>query len=254
MRSRAFCLPACLLVASMARLTGSQQTDQVKEDVTAPLAIQLTAPLHWEKDCLAIGLSRKNSSSSSLFIPDMGLYISTSVNDLPNETSNEGTSGWINIYGLSDMVSWEAKELLPGATLHDQLCLYPQVAVVDMNRQSRRLISLHGKLRVDAYYFLNEESWRLAKSEHEAMLHEHGESNNKKRHFADAVTQIADIPCRESSCEPFCNEPPPILHGESRIVPDVFYLEPDWGVRGQKISDELSLKFPSCSAPNPRSN
>jgi len=253
MWSRPLRLPVYLLVASVAHLVTSQETNQAQKDPSAPLTIRLTTPPHWEKDCLAFGLDRTNSSSSSLFIPDMGLYISTSVNDLSNETSNEGTQGWINVYGASDMVSWEARELLPGATLHDQRCLYPQVAIIDMKRQSRRLIPLHGKLRIDAYYFLNEENWRLSKSEHEAMLREHGASNNTKRHYAEAVTQFIVIPCRESGCDPICNQPPPILHGENRVVPDVFYLEPDWGVRGQKITDELSLKFPACSDPNPRS-
>jgi hypothetical protein len=253
MSSRPLSLSACLLMASAAHPLTTQDINQSQESPPASLALRLTTPPHWEKDCLAIAIDRTNTSSSSLFIPDMGLYISTSVNELSNESSNEGTQGWINVYGASDIVSWEAKELLPGATLHDQRCLYPQVAIVDMKRQSRRAIPLHGKLRIDAYYFLNEESWRLSKSEREAMLHAPAPSSSTKRHYASAVTQFASIPCREAGCSPVCNQPPPILHGESRVVPDVFYLKPEWGVRGQKISDELSRKFPDCSESSPSS-
>lgn len=251
MWSRPLRLPVYLLVASVAHLVTSQETNQAQKDPSAPLTIRLTTPPHWEKDCLAFGLDRTNSSSSSLFIPDMGLYISTSVNDLSNETSNEGTQGWINVYGASDMVSWEARELLPGATLHDQRCLYPQVAIIDMKRQSRRLIPLHGKLRIDAYYFLNEENWRLSKSEHEAMLREHGASNNTKRHYAEAVTQFIVIPCRESGCDLFAISRHLFFMARTVLFLMCFIWNPIGGCEDRRLPMNCRSNSPPVPTPTP---
>jgi len=179
----------------------------------------------------------------------MGLYIYTSVNQLTEAASNEGNLTWINVFGASDLVSWDAKEMPSGTTLHSQLCLHPQVAIVNMKAQSRRLIPLRGKLKIEAFYFPTEEALRVYKSERERAHYTPDASPNF--HYPDMVTILADIPCRESHCNPACDQPPPILYGENRFIPDVFYLEKDWGLRGLRIDEELSQKYPACSVASP---
>jgi hypothetical protein len=62
------------------------------------------------------------------------------------------------------------------------------------------------------------------------------------------VTVFTAIPCREPLCGPVCDDPPQILHGEKRVIPDVGYY-PDSEARGKAIDNELERKSPACGRP-----
>jgi hypothetical protein len=182
----------------------------------------------------------------------MGLYISTSVKELQSDAKEKNGVEWINVYGASDMVSFEATAIDPGATVHKEGCLPPGVFVVNLKKETRREIPLRGRLRIDAYYFLTEKDWQQNKSYHDELLRTPPDQWDKlPRQDPKAVTVFTAIPCRDAGCKSDCDgEPPLILHGEQRFIPDVFYLHPDWGARGKKVSDELARMSPTCSEPN----
>lgn len=244
-------LPTWLLLVSAPHFSSSRQANQAQEESSAPLEIRSIEPPQWQKDCLNISLDRINHTSSPLFLPDMGLYIYTSVKELRDDDGTQTRQGWINVYGASDIVSWEATAIAPGATIHYKDCLPAGVFVVNLKMKTRREIPVRGKLRIDAYYFLTEKDWQQDKSSHEEMLRTPPDQWDKiARHDPKVVTFYSAIPCRKPGCESFCNDPPLILHGENRILPDVFYLDHDLEVRGKKLSEELARKFPDCSTPN----
>ena len=59
---------------------------------------------------------------------------------------------------------------------------------------------------------------------------------------------FAEIPCPKATCGSDCDRPPVGLHGESPVVPDVAAFSPEMNTRGKALTDELSRKFPPCSA------
>lgn len=242
-----------LIVPTWFLLVGAPHFFAHGQDVAPePLEVRLTKPPQWMNGCLSVSLDRINRSSFPLFLPDMGLYISTSVNELRDDAGMKDGQEWINVYGASDMVSWDATAIAPGATVHEEGCLPPTVFVVNLKKKTRREILLRGRLRIDAYYFLTEKEWQHNKSWHEEMLHiSPGQEDKIAHQYPKVVTIFAAIPCREPACGPGCDDPPLILQGENRVLPDVFYLDPDWGARGKRISDELARKSPACSAARP---
>lgn len=236
-----------LVLFSIRQSPGPEQEAQREASVPNLLKITLSEPPRWTGDCLNVSLDLINASSQSLFLPDLGLYIYTSVKRVADNRDNRDRAGWINVYGASDIGSSEAKEFAPGATLHDEHCLFSKVAIVSLERKTRRLIVVRGKLRIDALYFPTKEEWLLNKSSHEEMLRTPPNQWNKiARYEPNDVTIFTTIPCREPACD--CGNPPPILEGEARVVPDVFYLEPDWETRGKVVSDRLAHRFPRCSS------
>ncbi len=174
----------------------------------------------------------------------MGLYISGSVNEVPDGTSEESKTQWLNFYGATDIISWEATAIAPGGVVHGEYCLRPKMPVVNFEAKTRREVALRGTLRIDAYYFLTEDDWKKNKTQHEQML------RIPPKQWKDitleepkVVTIFSRIPC-QVACGSGCDNPPPILHGEKRIVPDI--PEQDWEVRGKAVGDELARKFPAC--------
>jgi hypothetical protein len=109
-------------------------------------------------------LDRKNRSSLPLFLPAVGLFISTSVNELNDVAATEVEQKWVNVYGSTDVIILEATSLAPGATPHEEGCLSPHVFVVNIEKGTRRAIPLRGRLQIEAYYFLSEKEWQTFKS------------------------------------------------------------------------------------------
>jgi hypothetical protein len=72
-------LPTWLFLLGTSDLFVYRQTSQAHEESSSPLEVRIVKAPQWEKDCLSISLDRINHSSLPLFLPDMGLYISTSV-------------------------------------------------------------------------------------------------------------------------------------------------------------------------------
>lgn len=241
-----------LLLLGEPRLFARWQEVQSSQDRREPFEVHLSKPLQWVNGCLSVSLDRINHSTVPLFLPDMGLYISTPVRDASELTGRQGGQEWINVYGAVDIISWDATKIAAGATVHDEHCLNPQVAVVSLKSETRREIPLRGKLRIDAYYFLTANEWQQYKSSHEQMLRIPPDQWDKiGRHDPQVVTIFAAIPCREAGCAPSCDDPPIILYGENRMIPDVAQFDPDWEARGKTVTDELARQFPACSVVNP---
>jgi hypothetical protein len=220
---------------------------QAQKAAQAPLEIRLTKHPKWEKGCLSLGVDRVNGSSGPLFLLVNGLYISTSVTEVGNDAGKTDVRQWVNIYGMSDIVNWEASSLAPGATIHDDLCVGPDIAVVSLERKSRRKIPLRGKLRIDAYYFLTEMDWRKYKLQHEEMGRTPPKQWNKiERHDPQVITAFAPIPCLETGCPSGCDIPPFVLHGETSVMPDVSDSLPQYAERGKAISDDIARRRPAC--------
>lgn len=224
-----------------------QGRDQIQEEISHPLEIRISNPLRWEKGCLNVSVERINRSSAPLFLPVMGLYVFTSVNESVNQTGKTEGQEWINVYGTSDLVSWDATPIAPGSTVHDEHCLAPSVAVVHLQKKTRREIPLRGKLRIDAYYFLTKKDWLKNKSQHEEMMSMAPDQWGKIPGQEPQLTPIiVAIPCRKASCTVGCGTPPLITHGENRVIPDVFD-SPDWERRGRVVSEQLERKSVGCS-------
>jgi hypothetical protein len=238
-----------LLVALLCISPGiAQQDTELKNPEANLLELRLVAPPQWKDDCLQVELDRKNRSSLPLFLPAMGLFISTSVNELDDVAATEVEQKWVNVYGSTDVIILEATSLAPGATLHEEGCLSPHVFVVNIEKGTRRAIPLRGRLQIEAYYFLSEKEWQTFKSSREEMMSTKPDSwGAMNRQDPKVVTIFAKIPCRDGSCGSVCDAPPLILKGEDRIVPDVFYIESAFGVRGEALSRELALNSPSCT-------
>lgn len=157
----------------------------------------------------------------------MGLYISDSVNEVPDGTDKENEREWLNFYGASDIISWEAAAIAPGGVVHGEYSLPPEMPVINFQAKTHREVALRGTLRIDAYYFLTEDDWKKNKTRHEEM------SRIPPKQWKDitleepkVVTIFSRIPCRVA-CGSGCDNPPPIVHGEKRGVPDI--PERDWG-------------------------
>jgi hypothetical protein len=224
-----------------------QGRDQSQEGISHPLEIRVFNPLRWEKGCLNVSVERVNRSSAPLFLPVMGLNVSTSVNQSGDKARRSEEQEWINVYGTSDLVSWDATPIAPGSTVRDEHCLAPSVAVVHLQKKTRREIPLRGKLKIDAYYFLTEKDWLKNKSQREEMTSMPSKQRKKvARQEPQSITIILTIPCHEGTCISGCSIPPLIIQGENRVVPDVFD-SPDWERRGRAVSEQLEHKSPSCS-------
>jgi hypothetical protein len=184
-----------------------------------------------------------------LLLLDVGPYISTSVNRVPDAAGKSNEEGWINVYGVSDLVSWRATAIAPGATVHDEWCLSPNVFVVSLEKHSRREIPLRGRLRVDALYFLSQKDAETYESQRETMLRSSSEQWSMIPKDPEVATIFIPIPCHDLSCAPACADPPAVLDDEIRVVPDIGYLEPNSRVHGEEIAGDLARKYPGCSQP-----
>jgi hypothetical protein len=212
-----------------------------------PLEVRVTAP-SWEKSCLKIGVDRINHSSTPLYLSGTGPYISLAVKDEATATGNSQDTRWVNVDGLTEVLSWEAAPITPGATVHNDYCFRAAVAVVNLTKETRREIPLRGRLRVEAFYFLSEEEWKKNKHYHEVMFSEHSKPW-KRPEFqkTESTTAYVEIPCHEVGCNPECEKPPIVLRDEQRILPDFYYFEEKANARGRAIGDKLARKSPTRS-------
>lgn len=174
----------------------------------------------------------------------MGLYIYGSVNEVSDGTDKKIERQWLNFYGATDIIVWEAAPIASGGVVHGDYCLPPKVPVMNFEAKTHREVALRGTLRIDAYYFPTEGDWEKNKAQHEQML------RIPPKQWKDItldepkiVTIFSNVPC-QVSCGSGCDNPAPIVHGEKRVVPDI--PEHDWEVRGKAVGDELARKFPAC--------
>jgi len=212
----------------------------------------LTKPPQWLNGCLNVSIDRVNHSSVTLFLPYIGLYISTSVSKVEDDLGGIQTQGWINVYGVTDLLFWGATPIAPGATVHGDYCLPPEVPVVSLEKKTRRKIPLRGRLRIDAYYFLTEQDWHKNEAQHEQMMNTPSAQRDRiDIKYPEVVTIFAKTPCRETDCTSICDTPPVILHDETRVVPDFGDSQPDWDAQGKMVGDELDREAPTCAGTRP---
>ena len=222
-----------------------QNAKQAQVGQTPPLEVRVTKPVQWVNGCLNVSIDRVNRSDATLYLPVSGIYMDASVMYPANGSQEGNEQYWLNLYGVIDIVSFEAKPLPPGATQHDEICyIRLTVVVVNMKEKTSRKIPVRGKLRIDAYYFLTKEDWLRNKTEHEK---DHsppwwGKTGSLEPQAAKAE---ATIPCYDAGCRLGCDSPPVVLDGET-----VFLFnpsEPEWEARGSTINEELAHKSPSCA-------
>ena len=244
-------LPTCFLIGAL-HFASYRQGDPAQEKVPEPLEIRLAKPPQWKDGCLSVSLDRTNHSPLPRFLPVKGLYIYSSASEVGDDADKDPEHGWRNVYGLSDLGDWGATAIAPGTTVHDEFCLGSTIPVVSLERQTRREIPLRGRLKIDAYYFLTEEDWQKNKSQKEEMLRTPARQwRQTDLLYPQVVTIFTAIPCPEGECTSTCDHPPLVLHGENRVVPDVFDFHPDWKARGKAIGDELARNSPPCPEANP---
>jgi hypothetical protein len=224
-----------------------QNAKQAQVDQTPPLEVRVTKPLQWMNGCLSVSIDRINRSDATLYLPVRGIYLDSSITRSPNEPKEHDEQNWINLYGVFDIVSFDATPLLPGTTRHDEICyIRPTVLVTNLKEKTIRRIPIRGKLRIDAYYFLTKEDWLTNKTQHYGTSQVPPDELAKTGHLEPQVTTAeATIPCYDTGCRPGCDNPPVVLDGER-----VFLFnpsEPAWEARGKTIDKKLAHKSPSCA-------
>lgn len=228
------------------------QTEQSQQQTQEPFEVRLTNPPEWANGCLNVSLDRH--SSQPLVVPNsMGLYISMSVKEIADQPSTEGPKEeWINVYGAADILDWDSTRIAAGATIHEEHCFRPEIAVLNLHKQTRRMIPLRGRLRIDAYYFLTDADALAYKTYHEGGPPPRAPWNQLVGAPNPLVSTIlVPIPCLRPQCSPACAEPPLIVHGENRGVPD--FSNADWEARGRALGDVLERESPACpEMQNPR--
>jgi hypothetical protein len=171
----------------------------------------------------------------------------TSFSHSVNESGEGNEQNWINLYGVFDMVSFDATPLAPGMTRHDEICyIRPSVRVTNLKAKTIRRIPVRGKLRIDAYYFLTKEDWLSNKTQHERTSQIPPDELARTGRLEPQVATVeATIPCHDTGCRSGCDNPPVVLDGERAFL--FTPSDAEWEARGRAISEELARKSPSCA-------
>jgi len=230
-----------VIVAALGGVLG-QTSDSAKS--LHPLEIRITAPLRWKGSCLQVSIDRVNRSAGSPYLPVMGMLMASSTTSLVS-----GKLKWFTVYGASDILDTSATPLQSGITQHNDYCVGPTFAVVDLKNKTRRQVPVRGKLRVYASYFLSEQDWHTNESQVEEMLRIPLSQWQAKVLRPKAVTITVPIPCREPACNPNCDAPPFVQGNETEVIPDTLSDAHDWNNRGKAITEELEQKLFPCLSP-----
>jgi hypothetical protein len=224
-----------------------ERSNLADQQSNRPLEVRITKPLLWETDCLQISIDRVNRSSNLLFPPAMGLYVDSSDTSTTRVSGNRHGIVWATIYGGHEIRDLSATPLAPGETVHDDRCLRPTFVVTNMKKETRREVSVRGKLQIHGYYFLSEQDWLTNKSQLDEMPSRRSKPLKVLR--PEHATVSVPIPCRESACDPDSDRPPIILDGEAQFFPDTAMNRREWNERGNAINAELAKKLSPCPAP-----
>ncbi|HUI74418.1 MAG TPA: hypothetical protein VLX32_05700 [Candidatus Acidoferrum sp.] len=191
-----------------------------------------------------------------MYIPDMGLYMYSTVVYATTVAETDGRNGWIGLYGWFDLVSLDATPLAPGATLHKDICyIRPSIGVTNSEEKTARNIPVRGRLKISAYYFLTKEDWLKNKAEQDGHYpnFQDGLGDVSKTNPAAATIETV-IPCYGVGCQPGCDVPPVVLDGEQTFLFNFKFDQPGWKARGEAINQVLARKSSACSEANPASN
>jgi len=242
-----------LFLIVLARITAFAQTAEIQSaelalQVSSELEIRLTEPPHWEKGCLVLEIVRSNRTNETVWLPNMGLYI-----DMPVTDSTIGTE-WMNVYGLTDLIDYAGEPLSAGGTRVDQICLPATIAVVDTGKKTRRQITISGDLQTKALFFRSEQDYLTNKKQRERMFNmSEAERRGMTVLYPERNLLVVKVPCQEK--EPSCawGMPPLLLHGEGRVIPDIYKSNPDWNERGYRVNKKLADQKPQCVSRKPAS-
>ena len=218
---------------------------QSQNSISSPLEIRIS-PLRWEKACLILGLDLLNHSTVPIFLTEMGPYFDVALDVSKDDSSNDDVLKWVNVWGVSDILSWDAEPLAPNSPSHKNFCIGEKVWVVNQKKETRREIPVRGKMRVSVSYFPTEEVWKKNKTWH--YDHQLNPWNPPEDIAPMSSTVTFDIPCPNATCKQDCVRSPLGFQGEGRAVPDVFFIDPDWNRRGEVLTSELNRKYPLCTA------
>ena len=212
---------------------------------TELLEIRITRALQWENGCLQISLELVNRSTASLFLPMQGLNIASSAKLSRSVAGQSDEEKWLTVNSGSEIVVLEAKRLAPGESAHDSYCVAESIAVISLQRKTRREIRVQGKLRIHQSYFLTEQDWLTHKAQREQMFR-NPPSKWPKLLKPQVSTIEMPIPCLKAGCNAQCIEPPLVLEGENPVIPDVVRDNQEWNERGKAIAEELARKSSPC--------
>jgi hypothetical protein len=201
------------------------------------LEIRLTRPLGWENGCLQINFDVMNRSATTVFLPEMGLYIDSSAKLLSSDPEKNGSEQWLNVYGFSDVITGPVVEpLAPGAARRGGFCAPSTVDVVSLMDQMWRQIPVRGKLRITAQYYLFDLSRHTSRSTYLVV----------QRPAPRMSTLVVPIPCPKGGCAFGCEGPPLIVEGETQMFPDITPHDAEWLERGNQRDTQLRNLHP-CS-------
>lgn len=241
------------LVASGSAQTSELHGAQLALQVSTELEIRVIEPPRWEKGCLVLAIVRSNLTSTPLWLPDSGLYIDMPVTKLTNKKGPGNGTTWINVFGITDLIGYEATPLAAGATRLDQLCLPATAAVVNRDKKTRRQLKVAGKLQIEALFFLSEQDYMNNRNQREKMFKmSEAERKGIMVLYPERNLLEIDVPCQEQESYCACEAPPLLLPGERWIVPDVYEFHPDWNERGKRINDKLNRRSAKCASKEPR--
>jgi len=212
----------------------------VAQGQTAPLLEIHTTTPKWANGCLDLTVERLNTSSQTIYLPEWeGVLFLLSTKRIHNDPSKKDDGVLLPVYGLSDIVSFDAHPLAAGSKITDHFCLPETSAVVNEQRKTRRQVAVRGHVKIVASYFPNEEDWRAKKAEKEKQW--------PTAWPPPAASLEIVVPCSpQPQCATYCKAPPLITEGERVVVPDIFAFHKDWNERGKTLAETLSRQYPAC--------
>ena len=218
--------------------TSDNSSKNALQPTTAPMLEIHVNTSKWVNGCLELTIERVNTSSQAIYIPEWeGTLFFLSTNLIHNNTSKKNEDVWLPIYGLSDMVNFDAHPLGAGAKITDHFCLPETSAVVNEQRKTRRQVALRGHVKIVASYFPNQEDWKSKKAEKETQL--------PTPWPPPSASLLIGVPCSpQSQCATDCKAPPVIMEGERTVIPDVYEFHKNWNDRGKTLADALSRQYP----------
>jgi hypothetical protein len=87
------------------------------------------------------------------FLTVMGPYFDVALDVSKDDSSNHDALDWVNVRGVSDIVSWDAEPLAPNSPSHKNYYIGETVWVVNQKKETRREIPIRGKMRNFRLFF-----------------------------------------------------------------------------------------------------
>jgi hypothetical protein len=241
-------LSSLCLICSIS-LGETPHVTQTGSTTSPPLEIHVSL-LRWENACLLVGLDLTNHSNVPVFLTVMGPYFDVALDVSKDDSSNHDALDWVNVRGVSNVVSWDAEPLAPNSPSHKNYCIGETVWVVNQKKETRREIPIRGKMRISASFFLNEDVWKKNKAWHYDPKLAAVPRNpwNPPEDIAPKWSTVTiDIPCPNATFKQDCARSPLGFHGEGRVVPDVYFIDAEWNRRGETVTNGLNRKYSPCA-------